>query len=174
MAREAVPRRRTRIACCVSGVRFDTEVISFVIGFKAAHKAHRVHHHLPGCKGSTLVCMRTGLVSCMVRYQRRGEHITNKPRNDPEQYAPRYPEDQRKRRNRRHTGHSNHLPRPLVTVTVDQRRAYRQESGHCLQPGDPGYAVWALVKQDLFDVVQTAVNNECGRGVFFGTTGADG
>lgn len=66
----------------------------------------------------------------------------------------------------------NPLPRPLMTATTDQWRAYRQESGHRLQPGDPGYVVWALVKQDLLEVVQTAVDNECDR--VFGTTGMDG
>ena len=49
---------------------------------------------------------------------------------------------------------------------------FRREAGNRLQPEDPGYVVWSQAKQDLFDVVQDAIDNKCNR--VFGTFGPDG
>jgi len=45
----------------------NTEVVNFVNGFRAAHKAHRVQHNLPGCKGNSKVRMRFVLVPATIR-----------------------------------------------------------------------------------------------------------
>jgi hypothetical protein len=59
-----------------------------------------------------------------------------------------------------------------MTDPADQWKDYRREAGHRLQPWDPGYVLWSLVKQDLLDVVLGAIANECTR--IAGTVGANG